>query len=563
VIAVISLVSVSFSGPATQSGFAGAYLPPDGFRLRLVNATSTRSIEWAQGTASDLIGVGPIALLTWLVREKVDTDLPVTRLTSTFSDTAGSTHRSDDFLINDAAGLGTAVETLDNTSYRIYSPARLDIPHNVVAGRHWTSDGRATVSLGGARDQTGAYHAEFSASAPQSHDELVRRCLLITMNLSVSGVAEPPVTRTWCPRLGIVAVSDAHGVATASTDPLPVALAPTSSFDWTKAGSLTLTPHVVESTGADGILLLPQIPAVLLADDTLVSVQTPSGHMVGLDAGGQAARILWRSRPGTRTTAVAGFDDRVVAANTERQLVAYDVHGQWLWQASLPDLVVTTPVRLGDSVVVAGLDGSVSAYALVDGRQLWSNRLSAEVRLAPKVVNDRVVVVDQTGQVTCLNAGGVEQWSQQLDASNGFTVTSGADPVVVVKSRTSIWTTALALRDGSRSWRANVRLSGRQLLGLDGQAVIIDRNGLLSLDAATGAVRWAYAGDPVYDAAGGADHLVLLGLDRLTLLDAGGRPVQTWATPVGATENSAPSLVVGSNQIAAIGPHGVFFGGTR
>lgn len=562
VIGVISLVSVSFSGPASQGGFAGAYLPPDGFRLRLVNATSTRSIEWARGTASDLIAVGPIGPLIWLVREKVDPTSALARLSSTFTDAAGSIHRNDDFLLTNAAGLSTAVETQDNTSYRIYSPARLDIPHNIVAGRHWTSDGQATISLRGAKDQTGPYHAEFSASAPQSHDELVRRCLHITMNLSLAGVAEPPVTRTWCPGLGIVGVNDGQGAATASTDPLLVALTPTSSFDWKKADSLTLTPHVVESTGADGMILLPQIPAALLADDTLVSAQVPAGHMVGLDTGGQAARILWRARPGTRTTAVAGFDDRVVAANTERQLVAYDLHGRWLWQASLPDLVVTTPVRLGDSVVVAGLDGSVSAYALVDGRQLWSTRLSAEIRLAPQVGDDRVVAVDQTGLVTCLNAAGVEQWSQQLDPSTGFAVTSGANPVVVVKSRTSIWVTALAVRDGSQSWRANVRLSGRQLLGLDGQAVVVDRDELVSLDAATGTVRWAYTGGTVYSAAGNDDHLVLLGLDSLTLLDSGGRPVRTWATPVGATENSSPSLAVGSNQIAVIGPHAVFLGAT-
>jgi hypothetical protein len=123
--------------------------------------------------------------------------------------------------------------------------------------------------------------------------------------------------------------------------------------------------------------------------------------------------------------------------------------------------------------------------------------------------------------------------------------------------------TAFALRDGSQAWRAEARLSGSQLLGLDGQAVLVDRTQLLSLDADTGAVRWARSGDTVYDAAGGVDHLMLLGLDRVTLLDGGGRPVQSWATPVGATENSAGSIVVGASQLAVIGPHGVFLGAIR
>ncbi|MCE1174970.1 MAG: PQQ-like beta-propeller repeat protein [Propionibacteriales bacterium] len=560
---MISLVSVSFSGPASTSNFAAVYVPADGFRLRLVAPGNARSIEWARGTASDLIAAGPIASLNWLVKQKGDPSSALTRLTSTFSDGTGVVHRSDDFLIDDADGLRTAVETQDNDSYRIYTPARLDLPNAVAAGRHWVSDGQAAISLRGSKEQVGAYHAEFSASAPQSHDEVVRRCLHITMTQNVNGVAEPAITRTWCPGLGITAVSDAQGAATASTDPLRVPPAAATSFAWKDAASLTLSQHAVESTGANGMILLPQIPAALLADDTLVSVQVPAGHMMGLGVGGQEVGIRWRARPGARTTAVAGFGDRVVAANTERQLVAYDVQGQWLWQAPLPDLVVTTPVRLGDAVVVAGLDGSVSAYALVDGQKLWSNRLTAEVRLPPKVVGDRVVVVDQTGAVACFDTSGVEQWSQQLDPSSRFTVTSGANPVVVVKSRTSIWVTAFALRDGSQAWRAEARLSGSQLLGLDGQAVLVDRTQLLSLDADTGTVRWARSGDTVYDAAGGVDHLMLLGLDRVTLLDGGGRPVQSWATPVGATENSAGSIVVGASQLAVIGPHGVFLGAIR
>lgn len=562
IIGAISLLSLSAGSPLSASTFATSYLPADGFRLRLVQPTVVRSVEWARGTASDLIPVGPIASLVWLVKQKVDLEVPLARVSTVASDASGATHRSDDFLFTDG-GLRTAVETQDNASYRIYTPARLDLPNAITAGRSWTSDGQVAVKVAGSGERTSKYHAEYSASTPSTHDELVRRCVIVSMRLAVDGAAQAPTTRTWCPGLGVIAVTDAQGTFVASEGNLNLAPAAPRAFNWAAAGSLTFSPHVVAPNGDDGMSLVPMIPPALLADGVLVSTQLPSAHVVGLDTRGVAVRILWRARPGVRTTAMVGLDDRVVAANTERQLVAYDRVGRWLWQASLPDIAVAPPVRLGDAVVVASLDGSVSAYDLGSGRQLWSHRLSAEIRLAPQVVGDRVVAVDQTGEVSCLDSHGVLQWSQQLDTSQGFAVTTGAHPVVVVRSRTAIWATALSLADGSQVWRTPVRLSARTMLGLDGQLVVVDRNQAIGLDATSGTVEWTWSGDDVYAAAGGANHLLLVGLNKVRMLDAAGRQVQDWVTDVGATETNAASVIVGPASIAVVGPHAVFVGETR
>ena len=88
----------------------------------------------------------------------------------------------------------------------------------------------------------------------------------------------------------------------------------------------------------------------------------------------ESGRELWRGDAGGRLTAGVGSDGRYAAVVTRNsELVVLDA-GKPLWRAPLGTRVVTPPLVAGERVFVLGIDRSVQAFDVLDGRKLWSQQ---------------------------------------------------------------------------------------------------------------------------------------------------------------------------------------------
>jgi len=549
--------------PAIADTGASAYLPGDGFRVRFSNDAGSMASEWARDQASGLINGGPTHFSYWLSQAGLSWDTTqAARLSTVYANPLGKvTAREDDFMVESPGGVSTGVEVRSWSASRFFYPARLDLNSQMAAGRSWVSEGKAWVLNADGSTQKTTYRADYAATAPSNTDERVRRCLVITMNLTIGQIADPPLTRTWCPGLGIVTLSDGQSAWQSGTDSIRTAVTPETGFDWSTAARLQFSPLTINDFTKQGALqIAPMTAPALLRDGTPVAVQKVGKDAVALNTEVDPVRTRWRVRAGGMSTATATFNDLTLIANSNRQLIAYDSTGRWVWQAPLNDLAEVPPVRLGSLAIVATVDGSVTAFDLGSGAVSWSHRLPAEIRLNLSVGGDRVVAADQTGTITCFDPHGVQQWSIQPGPVGNFAITSGAIPMVVVRERGENKASGYALADGNRVWQLRTDLGFATMIPLDGEIVVRDDNLTTGLDPLTGATQWTWQEARTYAAIGGQNRVLLLAVNRLILLDDQGHQVKDWQVSVPELGQKATFLSSGVGRVLVWAPKGILLG---
>ena len=301
----------------------------------------------------------------------------------------------------------------------------------------------------------------------------------------------------------------------------------------------------------------------ILPDATVVYANSLAADVVALHTGTNPPPVIWWARPGIRNTAAATFGATTVVASVDRELVAYGPSGQWLWEVRLSDQSVVPPARLGDQVVVATLDGSVTSYDLATGTQRWRQQLAAEVRVAPLTAADRVLVVDQGGQLACFDATGAQRWTVEVGSVEHFAVTPGPNPVVVVPNADGPRVTGLSLADGSELWRTRYPFNPQSVIALDGVVVLRYEKQVVGLDPVTGAQLWTWQGARTYAGIGGASRALLLAADRLILLDRNGEQVTEWPMAIGDASSTGTWLVAAQGRVLVHGTGGVDIGVAR
>jgi outer membrane protein assembly factor BamB len=331
-------------------------------------------------------------------------------------------------------------------------------------------------------------------------------------------------------------------------------------FDWATSDRLTFTPRKVNVVGAGTTFITPVSAPGILPDGTAVFSHSLTGEVIALQTVADPPTQLWRARPGVRNTAAATFGTTTVVASVNRRLVAYGPDGAWLWDSPLSDLVIVAPVRIGDLVITAGLDGGVAAYDLATGARRWQQGVGSEVRVVPQVSGERVLVADQGGQLTCFDATGATIWTATVGLVEDFGVTTGTDPVVVVPNSDGPRVTGLALSDGRQLWRPRHSVSTKDVVGLANVVVLRDDDETIGVDPVTGEKVWTWHSERSYAGIGGGDRVLLLAADKLVLLDAKGNAVKEWPVQVGDPSTGTSWLAAAQGRVVVLGPEGAAIG---
>jgi outer membrane protein assembly factor BamB len=195
------------------------------------------------------------------------------------------------------------------------------------------------------------------------------------------------------------------------------------------------------------------------------------------------------------------------------------VRTAWKLDMGKANNYIFTPAMVGNTLLLAGADGSLARVEAADGKLLW--RLRSLVRLTAGVGTDGNVVVlgGEKGAVLAFDINGKGLWTAQASSEILSSPVVGEGVVVVRSIDNRI--IGLDAKTGAKKWtvqRVAPPLALRNAPGMVvvGKEVIIAQPGgkLLALTLATGAPRWEVA---VGEARGATE------LERVT--DIGGAPV--------------------------------------
>lgn len=159
-----------------------------------------------------------------------------------------------------------------------------------------------------------------------------------------------------------------------------------------------------------------------ISGDTLV-VASSDGAVAALDA--RTGRDLWRTSVGAPIAAGVGSDGKVAAVVTRANEVVALADGREIWRQKLAAQVFTSPFVAGGRVFVLAADRSVNAYDGQTGRKLWSQQRPSEPLVLRQsgvmlAVGD-TLVVGLAGRLTGLNPlNGSIRWEAPIASPRGI-----------------------------------------------------------------------------------------------------------------------------------------------
>lgn len=111
-------------------------------------------------------------------------------------------------------------------------------------------------------------------------------------------------------------------------------------------------------------------PLVVAVNAGVFTVAGGDGTVLAVQA--DTGREVWRTSIGSKLGAGVGSDGRFAAVVTrDGELVVLDA-GKQVWRKDLGTRVTTAPLVAGERVFVLGVDRTVHAFDVLDGRRLWT-----------------------------------------------------------------------------------------------------------------------------------------------------------------------------------------------
>ena len=222
------------------------------------------------------------------------------------------------------------------------------------------------------------------------------------------------------------AISLLVGCATGSDKPKPAELAPNAALIGVR---LAWSAKLGEVT----------FPLDVKVNGSQVALASNDGSVVVLDA--SSGRDLWRVNAGETLSAGVGSDGKTAAVVTRTNALVVFGEGRELWRQKMLAQVHTAPLVAGGRVFVLAADRSVSAFDGATGRKLWSQQRPGESALVLRqggvilAVGD-TLVVGLAGRMVGLNPvnGGI-RWDVPLATSRGTNDVERLVDLVVPVSR--------------------------------------------------------------------------------------------------------------------------------
>lgn len=144
---------------------------------------------------------------------------------------------------------------------------------------------------------------------------------------------------------------------TSSGRPAP---APLETFTPSQTVKTAWTARIGSSSGPMAVVVRQGSVTVSATDGTVVSFESATG------------KERWRAQSSDKLSAGVGTDGRFAAVVTQaNELVVFD-NGRQIWRDSLGQRVITAPLVAGERVFIQGVDRSVRAYDVTNGRWLWN-----------------------------------------------------------------------------------------------------------------------------------------------------------------------------------------------
>lgn len=229
---------------------------------------------------------------------------------------------------------------------------------------------------------------------------------------------------------------------------------------------------------------------------TLYSLDRATGEPIWLyDTAADGSRAQFHGEP-------LLLGDRLVVptdSNPKGHLYSFDTaSGELLWKTPFRYGVGTTPLLIGERIVVVSMEGDVAAIDSKSGEIAWRvtpvGRLERGLAIAsPARAANRIVVADNANQIVALDAAnGSTVWRKTLSGRpNTSLVVTGNDVVVGTADG---YLHSIAVQSGHVTKRT--KLDGMpygSLTALDGRLLVLvssRTSRLLALDAASHEVRW-------------------------------------------------------------------------
>lgn len=184
---------------------------------------------------------------------------------------------------------------------------------------------------------------------------------------------------------------------------------------------------------------------------------------------------IWRAKVSSEVISapVISGETVIVVANDGRTHALKASNGSQIWAVDrgVPMLSLrgnATPIVTVNEVIVAGANGTVSAFAIADGRPLWEQRVGVgEGR------TDLERMVDVDGRMALLNGdlfvagyesgaqaltidGGRTLWTRDMSSVSGLA--AGNEAVFVAATDGAVW--ALDRRSGGALWKSEIFCTG-------------------------------------------------------------------------------------------------------
>ena len=153
-----------------------------------------------------------------------------------------------------------------------------------------------------------------------------------------------------------------------------------------------------------------------------ITLASSDGTLVGLESTG--GREIWRAKVSEPLAAGVGSDGKTAAVVTRSNMLIALRDGKELWRQRIPAQVYTAPLVAGERVFVLAADRSFSAFDGVTGRKLWAQQRPGDALVLREAGVIRAVgdtlIVGLSGRMVGLNPlSGSVRWEVPIATARG------------------------------------------------------------------------------------------------------------------------------------------------